>query len=105
MLSQPIHPFPARMASDIALRACQNLPPGALVLDPMTGSGTVLRAASESGNRGVGLDLDPLAVLLSRVWTTALEPGRILTEADEVLREAQRLSADAPLSWIDDDEP
>ncbi len=103
-VSQPIHPFPARMASDIALRACESLPPEALVLDPMAGSGTVLRIAAESGHSAVGLDIDPLAVLLSKVWTTRIEPESIIAEAEDVLRQAQALPIDAPLPWIDEDD-
>jgi hypothetical protein len=92
------------MASEIALRACESLPAEALVLDPMAGSGTVLRIASESGHRAVGLDMDPLAVLLSRVWTTAVEREAVLTASEDVLREAKRIPIDAPLPWIDDDD-
>ncbi len=102
-ISQLIHPFPARMASDIALSTCETLPPGAVVLDPMAGSGTVLRIAAESGLRGIGLDIDPLAVLISRVWTTALEAEAIIGAAGEVLKEARALPVDVPLPWIDED--
>src|SRR5687768_14489756 len=69
----PIHPFPARMAPEIALSECARLPRGAVVLDPMAGSGTVLRAASDQGLRGIGYDLDPLSVLVAKVWTTPID--------------------------------
>lgn len=91
------------MASDIALRVCESLPTGARVLDPMAGSGTVLRTASESGHHGIGLDIDPLAVLISRVWTTALPPAAIVDAAEELCNEARALPVDVPLPWIDDD--
>jgi tRNA G10 N-methylase Trm11 len=35
---KPIHPFPARMAPEIALAATAKLPTGSIVLDPMSGS-------------------------------------------------------------------
>lgn len=66
---RPIHPFPARMAPEIALKALSSLPEGSTVLDPMTGSGTVLREAVMQGHQAYGYDLDPLAVLISKVWT------------------------------------
>ena len=36
-----IHPFPARMAPELASRSIEAVPDGGLVLDPMCGSGTV----------------------------------------------------------------
>lgn len=65
----PVHPFPARMAPEIAFRRLRRLPPGSVILDPMAGSGTVLRHATELGHKAIGFDLDPLAVLMTQVWT------------------------------------
>lgn len=72
MQFRPVHPFPARMAPELALAALNELPSGSIVLDPMAGSGTVLRQAIDLGHRAVGIDTDPLAVLMARVWTTGL---------------------------------
>jgi len=58
------------MAPGFALDSLTELPKGSVILDPMTGSGTVMREAAEIGLRGIGYDLDPLAVLMSSVWTT-----------------------------------
>src|SRR5437764_985997 len=69
-----VHPFPARMGPDLAIDRLKRLKGPAIVLDPMAGSGTVLRHAAERGHTAVGRDLDPLAVLMARVWTT---PGRV----------------------------
>ncbi|MBO9325941.1 MAG: hypothetical protein J7463_11270 [Roseiflexus sp.] len=68
-LPKPIHPFPARMAPELALRAIEELEPLSTILDPMMGSGTVVRVAAEAGHRAIGQDIDPLAVLMTRVWT------------------------------------
>ena len=61
-----VHPFPARMASEVALDALAGLPPKSTVLDPMCGSGVVVRRALESGHSGIGVDIDPLAALMAR---------------------------------------
>jgi hypothetical protein len=97
-----IHPFPARMAPDVALKHVCDLPPNAVVADPMCGSGTVLRVAAERGRRCVGFDLDPLAVLMSRVWTTPIDLAAVKRAADELVITAKEIVASpAPLPWID----
>ena len=68
-----VHPFPARMAPDLALDSLSDLERGSVVLDPMSGSGTVLRQATELGHVAIGFDLDPLAVLMSKVWNTPVD--------------------------------
>jgi hypothetical protein len=86
-----VHPFPARMAPELALTSLESLPPGSIVLDPMTGSGTVLRQALALGYSAVGFDMDPLAVLMSRVWTTQIDATIVLHERRTVMREAAQV--------------
>lgn len=86
-----IHPFPARMAPELASCSLATVPDGGLVLDPMCGSGTVARASVEAGLRCVGTDVDPLAVLMARAWTTPVEPEEIRNDAERVIREAGEL--------------
>ena len=90
-----IHPFPARMAPELARDALRTVPPGGQVLDPMCGSGTVLRAAVEAGLGCKGVDVDPLAVMMSRVWTTPLNPDDLLSKAEQVASRAKALAPDA----------
>jgi len=100
----PIHPFPARMAPEIALEESARLSADSLVLDPMAGSGTVLRTASEHGHRAYGCDMDPLAVLMARVWTTPLDARELREAATDVVTQAKALNPDrVSLPWIDED--
>lgn len=101
-----VHPFPARMAHEIATAhlACQ--PRGLTVLDPMCGSGTVLRAAVEAGLRARGTDVDPLAVLMARVWTSYIDPARLAHDSHLILERAQAKEIVAlrdGLPWLDDE--
>jgi hypothetical protein len=93
------------MAPDLALTALDDMPQGGLVLDPMMGSGTVVRQASESGHRAIGFDLDPLAVLMSRAWTTPVD-DRVAAELFAELMD--RVAADGTppdfLEWQRDDD-
>lgn len=86
----PIHPFPARMAAGIALEALGETGTPLRVLDPMTGSGTVLAVARANGHRAFGIDVDPLAVLLASVWTRTVEPTAISRKAIDVLARAKK---------------
>lgn len=96
-----IHPFPARMAPELALNALNHLPANSLILDPMAGSGTVLRQAVELGHRAVGFDLDPLAVLMSKVWTTRVDDQAIAELAATVIEHAREVDLRrSPLPWI-----
>ena len=98
-----VHPFPARMAPQIALDALGDVPRGGLVLDPMCGSGTALRSALELGLAAVGRDIDPLAVLMSRVATTGVDAQRVERAAANVISRAEALerSGDLTLKTID----
>ena len=90
-----IHPFPARMAPELARAALKVVPKGGRVLDPMCGSGTVPRAAVEAGCECVGVDIDPLAVTMSQVWTSPLDPNGIRDDAAHLVERAEALSSDA----------
>ncbi|GAC1463392.1 MAG: hypothetical protein PVS3B3_08950 [Ktedonobacteraceae bacterium] len=99
-----IHSFPARMAPEIALKELQKLPQHSLVLDPMMGSGTVLRVALDCGLRAIGRDIDPLAVLMARVWTTPIDTPSLQQHAARLIQQAHDLDATTiQLPWIDQD--
>ena len=91
MSLQPIHPFPARMAPEIVAGALEGMPRSAVVLDPMCGSGTVVRTAIEKGLHVAGRDLDPLAVLMTEVWTTPVDAGCLQEEARDLVGRARGL--------------
>jgi SAM-dependent methyltransferase len=98
-----VHPFPARMGPDLAIDRLKRIKRPSVVLDPMVGSGTVLRHATELGHSAIGRDLDPLAILMTKVWTTPIE--RVVVEQKKVrlLKIVEETSADRALPWIDDD--
>ena len=52
------HPavFPQELAQDHILSWTN---PGDLVIDPMVGSGTTLRAAADLGRRAIGIEINP----------------------------------------------
>jgi len=91
MQIRTVHPFPARMAPELALSSLADLPTGSIVLDPMSGSGTVLRQALALGHQAIGFDMDPLAVLMSRVWTTPIDDCVVERELSSLVTEASQV--------------
>ncbi|WP_428262595.1 hypothetical protein [Haliangium sp.] len=109
-LTHALHTYPARMhpatarglvglVLDLAPRPQAmadedptNAPPPA-VLDPFCGAGTVLVEARRAGARAVGVDANPLAVLLAQAKTWSAPPPR-----RALLREHGRTLARAALA-------
>ena len=87
------HTYPARLHPTTAQRLVEQLAkPGAVVLDPFCGSGTVLVEARIAGLRGRGVDANPLAVELSRLKTRGYnehERAAILAGAHAVVESAE----------------
>ena len=97
-----IHPFPARRASDLALRKPKKLQKNSVVLDPMAGSGTVVQAAYENGHRCIGMDVDPLAILMTKVATGGFDGTRFDQLVARLMDHTARLTMnDINLPWFD----
>jgi len=67
--------------------------PGETVLDPMCGSGTALVEAILLNRSAIGVDIDPLALLQSRVKTSPLDPGVAAAAVRRVGRRAEDFMA------------
>lgn len=74
---EALHPYPAKFIREIPAALLDNLeiPEGTCVLDPFCGSGTTLVEAQRAGHPSVGIDLNPIACLLSRVKTGPMPKG------------------------------
>ena len=76
-----VHGYPARMHPLVASKAIRLFAShGNLILDPFCGSGGVLAEAKIQGYRSVGLDINPLACLITRVKTTPINPDILYQE-------------------------
>ena len=92
-----IHPYPARMIPQIACRLIDRYSkPYDLVLDPFCGSGTVvaesmLMKAHNSEKQklprnAIGIDINPLALVLAKVKSTPLDPSRLEEAVGDFLK-------------------
>lgn len=84
------HTYPARMHPETARELVVGLSrPGAVVLDPFCGSGTVLIEARAAGRRALGTDINPLAIRLAKRKVESASDA----ELDATLGEAEAVAA------------
>ncbi|CAM3711241.1 class I SAM-dependent methyltransferase [Xenorhabdus thuongxuanensis] len=68
-----IHPYPAKFIPEIPEQLIRELAPKkGVILDPFCGSGTTMSVAQKMGYESIGIDLNPIACLISRVKTSVL---------------------------------
>ena len=90
-----IHAFAAKFPPQLPRTFIEQLTqPGDTVLDPMMGSGTTVLEATLLGRRAIGVDLDPLAVRVSRVKTRAVDHEHLRAAGDAVIANASTLLRD-----------
>jgi DNA modification methylase len=88
--SHNFHAFPAKFPPQLPKKFIEGLTePGDVVLDPMVGSGTTILEAFLTRRRGIGFDIDPMALRLCKVKVTPLALEEIATARKQVLRRAQ----------------
>lgn len=63
---------------------------GQLVLDPFCGSGTLLVEAKASGRSSIGVDIDPVAVLVAQAKIARYQIPQLLVSLELLLKELQR---------------
>ncbi|OGJ15874.1 hypothetical protein A3K73_01775 [Candidatus Pacearchaeota archaeon RBG_13_36_9] len=80
------HKYPAKFIPQLAKRCIEeNTNLNELVCDPFMGCGTTLIESLISGRKAVGVDINPVAYLISKVKTTSINPERLKKETDKVL--------------------
>ena len=88
-----LHSYPAKLLRSIPaffLAVDELAPSGTVVLDPFCGSGTVLLESMCAGYDSIGVDVNPLATLISRVKTRRLNQSTISAQHQELLESVPR---------------
>jgi len=88
-----IHPFPAKMPAAVPQMAISGLLEGkGVILDPFSGSGTTLHAAQIEGKRSIGVDMDPLSLIVARVVTTPYRSEQLKELGHALIKKASRIA-------------
>lgn len=81
-----LHKYWARKPHNVLADLLRELvPTGGRVLDPFVGSGVLISEASRAGFEAYGVDVNPIAVLISRVTLDPPDPEEFAAAADRVL--------------------
>jgi hypothetical protein len=92
--SHDVHAFAAKFPPQLPRAFIRGLTaPGDFVLDPMMGSGTTIVEALLEGRRGIGLDIDPLALRVSQAKTIPMSTDDLRDIGLKVISHAQDLLA------------
>jgi len=88
--SHNFHSFPAKFPPQLPELFIQGLTdPNDIVLDPMVGSGTTLLEAYLTNRKGIGFDIDPLALKISKVKTTNLNHKKLMEYSRRICSNAK----------------
>ena len=93
-----IHPYPAKFIPQIPRELISVLYPndGTAVMDPFCGSGTTLVEAASAGIAAIGVDLHPLACLISKVKVTPLS-GNLIEAVEDAIDRSNKYPGNKPL--------
>lgn len=85
-----LHAFVAKFPPQLPAWFIEGLTePGEVVFDPFLGSGTTVFEAMRLNRRAQGIDIDPLAILMSRVKTSSFNPDMVSMMSRAIVHQAQ----------------
>jgi DNA modification methylase len=94
-LTHGIHKFPAKFFPELPRYLIRKYSKkGDSVLDPMCGSGTTVLEAMLNERIGIGIDIDPMARLISKVKTTPINPVSLRLSSELLLDQIQKIVHD-----------
>ena len=88
--SHNFHSFPAKFPPQLPKLFIEELTkPDEIILDPMVGSGTTMLEAYFANRKGIGFDIDPLALKIARVKTNPLNKKELVDYGSKIYTNAK----------------
>jgi DNA modification methylase len=98
-LTHGIHKFPAKFFPELPRYLIRKYSQtGNIVLDPMCGSGTVVLESMLNNRIGIGIDIDPMARLITKVKTTPIDPDSLTLAAGDLITQIKTLDDNSDYS-------
>jgi DNA modification methylase len=95
--SHNYHSFPAKFPPQLPrLFIKEFTQTGDIILDPMQGSGTTILESSLLNRLALGLDIDPLSILISKVKITSLDYHKLKKLGKNIIQEARISASERP---------
>lgn len=105
-LTHGIHKFPAKFFPELPRYLIRKYSqPGEYVIDPMCGSGTTILEAMLNKRIGIGIDIDPIAQLITKVKTTPIASEPLETASKILEMQIEKLDNSAEYNPIIPDFP
>ncbi|MDD9797538.1 MAG: DNA methyltransferase, partial [Alphaproteobacteria bacterium] len=77
-LTHDFHRYPAKFIPQIAGRLIETYSnQGDIVMDPFAGCGTTLVESKLNGRKSSGLDINPVATMITKAKTTPIHPDKL----------------------------
>ncbi len=96
------HRYPAKFIPQIVSRLAEKYTKKKdLIIDPFGGCGTTLVESKVLGRRSIGVDINPVAVLITKVKKTPLQPFDILEEFAAIMERIKLYKEDTKLDLPD----
>jgi len=92
-----LYPYRGKISAIDAQQIIHQLPHKGTLLDPFCGSGTIIYEAQQWGLTAIGVDLNPLAIILSKAKTQPLNITSTLRSTKEIIKNAKNLSEVKPM--------
>lgn len=93
-LTHGYHRYPAKFIPQLASHLIkENTKKGDLICDPFGGCGTSLVEAKVNGRKSVGIDINPLAGLITKAKVTPIPINKLDMEYDRLLQRIRRFSS------------